>query len=124
MSEIGPMSSSSRFRWRISSCANANGMAGSSAHQSAMDAPSGTKRVTASARLACLSVSAALLKHSAAVAHLPLNSGLRFSTNAFTPSRASSLLKRRMSASRSILRPCSSGRPYPWTAASLIWPTA
>src|SRR5688572_6863541 len=60
MSEIGPMSSSSRLRWRMSSCANANGIAGSSAHPSAMDAPSGTKRVTASARLARLSVSAAL----------------------------------------------------------------
>jgi hypothetical protein len=50
------MSSSSRRRWRMSSCANANGIAGSSAHPSAMDAPSGTKRVTASARLARLSV--------------------------------------------------------------------
>src|SRR5688572_3381551 len=58
MSEIGPMSSSSRRLWRMSSCANANGIAGSSAHPSAMDAPSGTKRVTASARLARLSVSA------------------------------------------------------------------
>ena len=41
----------------------------------------------------------------------PSNSGLRFSTNAFTPSRASSLLNRRMSASRSIRSPSSSGRP-------------
>jgi hypothetical protein len=45
------------------------------------------------------------------LAHLPLNSGLRFSTKAFTPSRASSLLNRRISASRSILSPSSSGRP-------------
>src|SRR6266850_5469714 len=61
MSEIGPMSSSSRLRCRISSCANANGIAGSSAQPSAMDAPSGTKRVTASARLTRLSVLLALV---------------------------------------------------------------
>src|SRR5438132_6528921 len=61
MSEIGPMRSRSRLRWRISSCANANGIAGSSAHPSAMDAPSGTKRVTASARLTRLSVLVALV---------------------------------------------------------------
>src|SRR5713101_3591155 len=40
----------------MSSCANANGIAGSSAHPSATDAPSGTKRLTASARLSRLSV--------------------------------------------------------------------
>src|SRR2546427_5268284 len=60
MSEIGPMRSRSRLFCRMSSCANANGIAGSSAHPSAMDAPSGTKRVTASARLTRLSVLAAL----------------------------------------------------------------
>src|SRR5438093_3606125 len=56
MSEIGPMRSRSRRRWRMSSCANAKGMAGSSAQPSATDAPSGTKRLTASARLSRLSV--------------------------------------------------------------------
>src|ERR1700716_369254 len=61
MSEMGPMSSRSRFRWRITSCANAKGMAGSSAHPSATDAPSGTKRVTASARPRRLSVLAAFV---------------------------------------------------------------
>src|ERR1700716_952802 len=61
MSEMGPMRSRSRRRWRISSCANAKGMAGSSAHPRATDAPSGTKRVTASARLRRLSVLAALV---------------------------------------------------------------
>src|SRR5437773_3142411 len=60
MSEIGPMRSRSRRRWRMSSCANAKGIAGSSAHPSATDTPSGTKRVTASARLTRLSVLPAL----------------------------------------------------------------
>src|SRR5438128_1263481 len=60
MSEIGPMRSRSRRSWRMSSCAKAKGIAGSSAHPSAMDTPSGTKRVTASARLTRLSVLVAL----------------------------------------------------------------
>src|SRR6266571_4211240 len=55
------MRSRSRRFWRMSSCANANGIAGSSAHPSAMDAPSGAKRVTASARLTRLSVLVALV---------------------------------------------------------------
>src|SRR5882672_865677 len=50
------MSARSRLRWRMSSCANANGMAGSSAQPIAIDAPSGTKRATASAALCRLSV--------------------------------------------------------------------
>src|SRR2546425_3808317 len=53
---MGPMRSRSRLFCRMSSCAKANGIAGSSAHPSAMDVPSGTKRVTASARLTRLSV--------------------------------------------------------------------
>src|SRR5437899_8915857 len=53
---MGPMRSRSRLFCRMSSCAKANGIAGSSAHPSAMDAPSGTKRVTASARPTRLSV--------------------------------------------------------------------
>src|SRR5438034_1653787 len=48
MSEIGPMSSRSRFRWRMTSCANANGIAGSRAQPIATDTPSGTSRATAS----------------------------------------------------------------------------
>src|SRR5229473_1561744 len=58
---MGPMRSRSRRRWRMSSCANANGIAGSSAHPRATETPSGTKRVTASARLTRLSVLAALV---------------------------------------------------------------
>src|SRR6266850_7837935 len=45
----------------MSSCANAKGIAGSSAHPSATDAPSGTNRDTASARVTRLSVLAAFV---------------------------------------------------------------
>src|SRR5229473_2079585 len=60
-SEMGPMSRRSRRPWRMSSCAKAKGIAGSSAQPIAMDAPSGTKRATASARLVRLSVLPALV---------------------------------------------------------------
>src|SRR5919201_3254219 len=48
MSEIGPISVRLRRRWRISSCPALKGIAGSSAHPIAMEAPSGTNRATAS----------------------------------------------------------------------------
>src|SRR5438132_4527942 len=55
MSEIGPMRVSSRLRCRMSSCANANGIDGSSAQPIAMDMPSRTCRATASRSVARLS---------------------------------------------------------------------
>src|SRR4051794_19217462 len=49
MSEMGPISSSSRRCCRMSSCPAANGMSDSRAMPIATEAPCGTKRVTASA---------------------------------------------------------------------------
>src|SRR3981189_2633481 len=60
-SERGPMSRRARRPWRSTSFRKGKGGAGSSAQPIAMDAPSGTKRATASVRLVRLSVLPALV---------------------------------------------------------------
>src|SRR5581483_7630626 len=64
------------------------------------------------------------LGHDGRSAHSPRYWGCRFSRNAAIPSSASALAKTCFSASRSRSRAPSMGSSMPWTAVSLIMPTA